>query len=110
MSDIVLDENKTNNLIKELSDYYSDVESSLKNMSELILDMSSCFSGDIYDSIINKLSDFEDHFGIINDNLKSYIVDFKNLIYSFKEADSNIKIDFVNQTQNEGGELVNVKD
>ena len=108
-TEIVLEENKTSTLIKNLGDYYSDIESSLKNMSDLILDMSLYLDGDIYDSAMKKLSEFESQFGIINDNLKSYIVDFKSLLYSFKQKDSDISLEAVEQSSVIGGEIVNVK-
>ena len=109
MSDtIALNDIETVNLSDKLTIYSTEIETSLNNMCDIISKMSTALEGEISNSIKSKFSYFESQFPQINDNIQSYIQDFKNLVIDFTTQDASTRVESVNQVSNEGGDVVNV--
>lgn len=108
MSDnIALNSNETENVVVNLSNFETDIEKSLFDMSEIMVKISSLLEGELSGTILSKFSEFESQFPTINSNIKSYVNDFKNLIVSFNEQNIALNVQSVDMI-NEGGDLVNV--
>ena len=109
MSDLIsIEKHETDELIVKLENYADEIESSFNDMSSLILDIKNSINGAISDTIQNKFSEFENQFGLINDDMKAYIQDFKKLIVDFEDEDSSVSTGEVDKAK-EGGEIINVK-
>lgn len=108
MSDnITLNSGETEKASSNLDNYYSDIEKSLIDMSDIMVKISSQLEGELSDAVLSKFAEFESQFPTINTNIQSYVNDFKNLVVSFAEQDSSVAAQDVSTAQ-KGGELVNV--
>ena len=109
MSDnITLNSGDTETLSQNLSNFESDIEKSLFDMSEIMVKISSLLEGELSTTILSKFSEFESQFPTISSNIKSYVIDFKKLVVSFNEQSINVNVDAANIAK-KGGDLVNVK-
>jgi hypothetical protein len=85
----------------------SDVSKCLNNMSKVIDNMSNYLKGDIYKSIKDKFSNFEDQFDMIKGNLESFIEDYNRVNNNFNNMGSSISLSEVKSFE-KGGDIINV--
>lgn len=109
MSDnITLNSSETEKVISNLTNYETDMENSLSDMSDIMVRISSVMNGELFDSILKKFSEFESQFPTINSNIQSYVNDFRDLVVKFSEKDTELNTGEALKAK-EGGELVNVR-
>ena len=109
MSDnISLNSISTEKAIINLNDSLDEIDKSFFDMNCVMSKIIELSKGEMPDAIIGKFSEFQGYFPTINENLKSYIQDFKNLTINFSDENQRISLDEV-VVQKEGGELINVK-
>ncbi len=78
-------------LIKEIYDTVENVNNILNQVSDAVDRSKKCYNCSNATSYTNMYDDFKTNYNIILNNMKSYAVDFTNLINSYQNKDAELK-------------------
>lgn len=108
MDNVTVRSGEMNVMLSNIATYESEIKRSLNDMEDKMSQLSSAIDGEVADCINRKFSEFSIQFPTIKENIESYSTDFKNVVSRFIAENKNISLESI-ETQEEGGEFVNVK-